>query len=116
MVADSETVTEGVYNEELNGNADEPAVKCSQRIGIENEKLYPTHLLISLLSQVILSSKMTLSLINLDPVDSNGDAGNGHTSDSDADADGSAESDVENDDEDHLIRNLHGDGINESDS
>lgn len=26
LVADSETVTEGVYGEELNGNADEPAV------------------------------------------------------------------------------------------
>lgn len=29
LVADSETVTEGVYNEELNGSADEPAVNST---------------------------------------------------------------------------------------
>lgn len=54
---------------------------------------------------------MTLSLINLDPVDSNGDAG-------DSDAERSEESDVEDEDEeeDDRIQNLHGDGIDESDS
>lgn len=57
---------------------------------------------------------MTLSLINLDPVDSHGDGENGHTSDSDADEEGSSES--ENEDDDDRIRNLHGDGIDESDS
>lgn len=57
---------------------------------------------------------MTLSLINLDPVDPNGDGENGHTADSDADAEGSSES--ENEDDDERIRNLHGDGIDESDS
>lgn len=56
---------------------------------------------------------MTLSLINMDPVDSNGDGGNGHSGDSDADAEGSSESEHEEDDR---IRNLHGDGIDESDS
>ncbi|XP_055310486.1 uncharacterized protein LOC129573666 isoform X2 [Sitodiplosis mosellana] len=53
LVSDSQTTPEGVYNEEVNGNSDEPAV--------------------------ILSSKMTLSLINLDPVsnENGGNASNG---------------------------------------
>lgn len=111
LVADSETVTEGVYDEELNGNADEPAVVFDHSVATEyiiSNLSIPIHL-----HQVILSSKMTLSLINLDPIESNG-----HGDDSDAEVEGSAESDIEEeeDDDDEHIRNLHGDGIDESDS
>lgn len=36
LVADAETVSEGVYNEELNGNAEEPAVSISCPLSLSN--------------------------------------------------------------------------------
>lgn len=78
LVSDSQTTPEGVYNEEVNGNSDEPAVRqfiyCNLKKWIENQSPHAFTL-----SQVILSSKMTLSLINLDPVnnENGGNASNG---------------------------------------
>lgn len=66
LVADSQTKREEVYDSELNGSSEEPAVNKTNFL---NHKEYNEF---SFLSQVILSSKMTLSLINLDANQQNG--------------------------------------------
>lgn len=68
LVADSQIKREEVYDSELNGSAEEPAVWICH-----STKLYQ---LINLINfQIILSSRMTLSLINLDANQQNGNAG-----------------------------------------
>lgn len=127
LVADSQTTPEGVYNEEVNGNSDEPAVKLIYKIvnNFPAEQKYTDPILVL---QVILSSKMTLSLINLDPVnnESGGNASNGasdHEQDEieyDDDDDGDEEAEVEEievdeeeeeevevDDDEDQIENVH---------
>ncbi|XP_031620552.1 chromatin-remodeling ATPase INO80 isoform X2 [Contarinia nasturtii] len=96
LVSDSKTTPEGVYNEDVNGNSDEPAV--------------------------ILSSKMTLSLINLDPVnnENGGNASNGASDheiedieyeeeeDDDEIEEEEEEEDDESSDDEREIENIHG--------
>lgn len=62
---------------------------------------------------------MTLSLINLDPVDSNGDAGDSdaeRSEGSEVEYEDEGEDEEEEEEEDDRIQNIHGDGIDESDS
>lgn len=65
LVADSQTKREEVYDSELNGSSEEPAVSIAGFMSLKS-------LQIAFRLQVILSSKMTLSLINLDANQQNG--------------------------------------------
>jgi len=67
LVADSQ-IKEEVYDSELNGSAEEPAVWISTQSTTWLTNLDP-------IFQIILSSRMTLSLINLDANQQNGNAG-----------------------------------------
>lgn len=91
LVSDAETKPDGVYNQEANGSSDEPAV-C---IRIHRKLNAFTHFNRFIL-QVILSSKMTLSLINRDPVNSSNGHKNGDSEQSDGDEDADDADDVEN--------------------
>lgn len=86
LVSDSQTTPESVEQTE---NSDEPAVSkppfASSYLNFKtNEKHSQTPKFFLRTFQVILSSKMTLSLINLDPTNDTGNASNG-TDESDTD-------------------------------
>lgn len=97
LVSDSHTTPEGVYDDDdVNGNADEPAVnyeiiEVKEKQSIESDFGF----------QVILSSKMTLSLINLDPVnnENGGNASNGASDQESEEIEYEEEEEVEYDEE-----------------